>query len=356
MADVGGSGLPVVGDPVVGNEAAMAAALAMGRTARRRTSPNPWVGSVVVADGRIMGTGATQPPGGAHAERSALAQAGPASVGATLFTTLEPCDHQGRTGPCTEAILDSGVRRVVVGIEDPDPNVSSRGVARLRDAGLEVEVGVLGDEVAEDLTPYLRHRMTGRPHVVLKMAATLDGRTAAPDGTSRWITGPEARADVHSLRADSDAVVVGAGTVRADDPRLDVRDLPDGPASEGTLPDGSDVHQPRRVVLGSIPDGARVLPADEHHGEIGDLLDRLGAEGVLQVLVEGGAEVAGRFHRAGLVDRYVVYFAPALLGGDDGRALMAGPGVPTMSDVWRGRIASVIRLGDDVRMDVVPPR
>jgi len=305
---------------------------------------------VVVADGRIVGRGATEPPGGAHAERSALDEAGTAVADATLYTTLEPCDHEGRTGPCTEAVVAAGIRRVVVGVEDPDPNVSGRGVARLRDAGLEVVVGVLGDEVADDLTPYLHHRSTGRPFVVLKVAATLDGRTAAPDGTSRWITGAEARADVHRLRAESDVVVVGAGTVRADDPRLDVRDLPDGPVDPGSVP------QPRRIVLGSIPEDARVRPAEEHHGDLGDLLDRLGDEGVLQVLVEGGADVAGRFHRAGLVDRYVVYVAPAVLGGDDGRGLLAGAGAPTMVDVWRGRTVSVVRLGDDVRIDVVPHR
>jgi len=305
---------------------------------------------VVVADGRIVGRGATEPPGGAHAERSALDEAGTAVADATLYTTLEPCDHEGRTGPCTEAVVAAGIRRVVVGVEDPDPNVSGRGVARLRDAGLEVVVGVLGDEVADDLTPYLHHRSTGRPFVVLKVAATLDGRTAAPDGTSRWITGAEARADVHRLRAESDVVVVGAGTVRADDPRLDVRDLPDGPVDPGSVP------QPRRIVLGSIPEDARVRPAEEHHGDLGDLLDRLGDEGVLQVLVEGGADVAGRFHRAGLVGRYVVYVAPAVLGGDDGRGLLAGAGAPTMADVWRGRTASVVRLGDDVRIDVVPHR
>ncbi len=342
--------LPVVGDPADDDVRAMEAARAMGRTARFRTSPNPWVGSVVVVDGRIVGTGATEPPGGAHAERSALDQAGTSVAGATLYTTLEPCDHEGRTGPCTEAVVAAGIRRVVVGVEDPDPNVAGGGLARLRDAGLEVVVGVLGDDVADDLAPYLHHRSTGRPRVVLKMAATLDGRTAAPDGSSRWITGDGARADVHRLRAESDAVVVGAGTVRADDPRLDVRDLPDGWVDPGS------VRQPRRIVLGAIPDEARVRPAEEHHGDLGDLLDRLGGEGVLQVLVEGGADVAGRFHRAGLVDRYVVYVAPAVLGGDDGRGLLAGAGAPTMADVWRGRTASVARLGDDVRIDVVPNR
>ena len=296
----------------------------------------------MVLDGRIVGTGSTQPPGGSHAESVALEAAGPAAAGATLYTTLEPCDHHGRTAPCTDAVIGAGVARVVVGVGDPDPEVSGRGLDRLREAGLAVDVGVLADEVATQLAPYLHHRRTGRPYVVLKLAATLDGRIAAPDGTSRWITGAEARHDVHRLRAASDAVCVGAGTVRADDPRLDVRDMVD----EAAAP-------PRRVVLGAIPAGARVLPAEEYHGDLDGLLEALGSDGVLQLLVEGGADVAGRFHRAGLVDRYVVYLAPALLGGDDGRPLLAGPGVPTMADLRRGRFVAVEVLGDDLRLDLV---
>jgi diaminohydroxyphosphoribosylaminopyrimidine deaminase/5-amino-6-(5-phosphoribosylamino)uracil reductase len=339
-----------VTDEAVDDTAAMDAAITAAAAVRCRTSPNPWVGSVVVVEGRIVGIGATKPPGGAHAERTAMdegALAGGGSIaGGTVVTTLEPCDHEGRTGPCTDAIVAAGVARVVVAVEDPDPQVSGRGIARLRDAGLEVVVGVRAAEVAEQLTPYLHHRRTGRPLVILKMATTVDGRIAAPDGSSRWITGPEARADVHRMRAESDAVLVGSGTVRADDPRLDVRDWPEATAMGST--------DPRRIVLGAIPEGARVLPAEEHHGDLGVLLDRLGGEGVLQLLVEGGAEVAGRFHRQGLVDRVVAYVAPALLGGDDGRPLLAGAGVATMAEAWRGRFTDVRRLGDDLRLELVP--
>ena len=182
------------------------------------------------------------------------------------------------------------------------------------------------DEVAEQLAPYLKHRTTGQPWVVLKMAASLDGRTAAPDGTSRWITGEAARRDVHRLRAHSDAVLVGAGTVRADDPELTVR-----------LDDGTEREQPLRVVLGKAPAGAKVHPALELEGDLGDVLAELGRRGVLQLLVEGGATVAHDFHAAGLVDRYVLYLAPVLFGGDDGRPLFAGPGAGTIGDVWRGQ-------------------
>jgi diaminohydroxyphosphoribosylaminopyrimidine deaminase/5-amino-6-(5-phosphoribosylamino)uracil reductase len=216
----------------------------------------------------------------------------------------------------------------------------------LRESGIDVTVGVLQDEVTEQLRPYLHHRRTGRPWVVCKLAATLDGRIAAPDGTSKWITGPEARADAHRLRAESGAVVVGAGTVRADDPSLTVRDFVPGGEAPGQ---GFD---PVRIVLGEVGDEAHVQPARTHSGELEPLLEQLGSEGVLQVLVEGGAGVAGRFHRAGLVDEYVIYLAPAFLGGDDGRGLFSGPGATTMADVWRGRFVSVRQIGDDVRVIV----
>ena len=319
--------------------AAMARALELAASVRTTTSPNPWVGCVVEPGGF---EGATRPPGGPHAERVALEAAGAVARDATLVTTLEPCSHHGRTSPCVDAILAAGVRRVVVAIEDPDPQVSGSGIRALRQAGVEVEVGVGAEEARAQLAPYIKHRRTGRPWVVLKLAATLDGRTAAPDGSSRWITGPEARADAHRLRAESDAVLVGAGTVRADDPALTVR------------LDGYDGPQPLRVVLGTAPADAEVQPALEATGDLGRILDDLGGRGVLQLLVEGGAVVAQAFHAAGLVDRYVVYLAPALFGGDDARGLFAGSGAPTIDDVWRGRIVSVDRVGEDLRVEVSP--
>ncbi len=325
---------------VPGDEQAMAAALALAEGARARAHPNPWVGAVLRSvDGGVF-EGATAAPGGPHAEVAALAGAGGAARGSTIWSTLEPCAHHGRTPPCADALIAAGVSRVVVALEDPDPRVAGLGLQRLRDAGIDVVSGVGVEAATNQLAPYLKHRRTGRPWVVLKLAATLDGRTAAADGSSQWITGPEARADAHRLRAESDAVIVGAGTVRSDDPSLTVR-LAEGP-------------DPMRVVLGRAPVEAKVHPALELEGDLGAVLDRLGERGCVQVLVEGGAHVAGAFHRAGLVDRYVLYLAPRLLGGDDGRALFAGVGAATLADAWEGDIVEVSRLGPDLRVELAP--
>jgi diaminohydroxyphosphoribosylaminopyrimidine deaminase / 5-amino-6-(5-phosphoribosylamino)uracil reductase len=324
----------------------MRRAMAQAATVRSTTAPNPWVGCVVVPPGpgpagEASFEGATAPPGGPHAEVTALAAAGEAARGATLYVTLEPCAHHGRTPPCTDAIIAAGVSRVVIGIEDPDEQVAGRGIAALRAAGIEVTVGVAAEEVAEQLAPYRKHRTTGQPWVVLKMAASLDARTAAPDGTSRWITGEAARRDVHRLRSRSDAVLVGAGTVRSDDPELTVR-----------LEDGVDHRQPLRVVLGRAPATAKVQPALELSGDLHAVLTELGRRGVIQLLVEGGASVAHDFHAAGLVDRYVLYLAPVFFGGDDGRPIFAGPGAGTIGDVWKGKLVSVEQLGEDLRVEV----
>jgi diaminohydroxyphosphoribosylaminopyrimidine deaminase / 5-amino-6-(5-phosphoribosylamino)uracil reductase len=325
----------------------MGQALAAAAASRRRVAPRPWVGAVLVPAGEPGHpgfTGATDGRTGPHAEVVALAAAGDAARGGTLYVTLEPCSHHGLTSPCADAVIAAGVVRVVVALVDPDPQVAGQGIERLRAAGVEVVVGVGEAEATEQLAPYLHHRRTGRPYVVLKLASSIDGRTAAPDGTSQWITGEQARLDAHRLRADSDAILVGAGTVRADDPALTVR-LPEGER-------GPDDTEPLRVVLGRAPDGAAVHPCLELDGDLGAVLDELGSRGVLQLMIEGGATVAHAFHAAGLVDRYVVYLAPALFGGDDGRGLFTGPGASTIDDVWRGRIVSLRHLGDDLRFDL----
>jgi diaminohydroxyphosphoribosylaminopyrimidine deaminase / 5-amino-6-(5-phosphoribosylamino)uracil reductase len=319
------------------DDAAMRLAIEVAAQSRLWTAPNPWVGAVLLdAQRRVISTGRTQLPGGPHAEPMALREAGELAKGSTLVVTLEPCSHHGRTPPCADAVIEAGIARVVVAVRDPDVKVAGRGIQRLRDAGIEVIEGVGASLVEEQLKPYLHQRRTGRPFVVLKLAMTLDGRIAAPDGTSTWITGDEARRDVHQLRAECDAILVGAGTVRADDPSLTVR-----------MVEGRD---PSRFVLGHVAENAKVQPCVEVQGELTEVLDELGRRGHLQLLVEGGASVAGAFHRAGLVDQYSVYIAPALLGGDDGRPLFAGPGAPTMADLWRGSFRSVTHLGADIRV------
>src|SRR4051794_35853104 len=236
------------------DEQLMAQAAQLAERVRRRTPPNPWVGAVVVADGTIVGRGATEPPGQRHAEIVALDEAAGAARGAILYTTLEPCSHHGRTGPCVDAILAAGVARVVVAVEDPDLEVAGQGIARLRAGGVPVDVGVGSARVLDHLAPYLHHRRTGRAFCLVKTALTVDGRTAAADGSSQWITGPAARADAHALRADSQAVVVGAGTARADRPSLTVRDV-NPPVQDAPL----------RVVLdarGRVPATGPLFDAD----------------------------------------------------------------------------------------------
>lgn len=317
----------------------MRRALELSAAVRRRTPPNPWVGAVLVNENdSVIGEGATEAPGGHHAEVLALAQAGEAAKGATLYVTLEPCSHYGRTPPCVDAVIAAGVAKVVVGVLDPDERVAGQGVAALREAGIDVVV--LDDpSVRECLAPYLHQRATGRPFVVAKVAATLDGAIAMEDGTSQWITSPEARYDGHELRADSQVVIVGAGTVRSDNPTLTAR-------LEG------ETIEPRRIVLGSIPSDARVLPAESYSGDLGQLLDRLGGEGVLQVLLEGGPGVVGPAIAHGLVQRVVWYAAPAFAGLESARPALASLRTSTLNSLRRGRIVSVRTVGSDVRVEV----
>ena len=314
-------------------------AIEVAASVRMRTSPNPWVGCVIVTtDGQTF-TGATEAPGGRHAEIVALDAARSANArlqGATVYTTLEPCSHQGRTGPCTEALINAQIARVVSAITDPDSQVGGQGFQALRSNGINVEIGLCADLVNEQLRPYLHHRTTGRPYVILKMATTLDGQTAAADGTSQWITGEQARVAAHQLRAESDAIVVGARTVRTDNPSLTTR-LVDGPS-------------PQRIVLGSVAPDAKVHPCREWDQSLLELLDTLGAEGVLQVMVEGGATVAASFHRENLVNQYVMYIAPAFMGGNDGSPLFRGPGAASINELWRGSVRSMRMLDADIEI------
>lgn len=318
----------------------MSRAVHAGEKARFHAPPNPWVGAMVVTpNGVVIAEGHTQIPGESHAEIVALRRAGDAARGATLVVTLEPCCHVGRTGPCTDAISAAGITRVVVGTLDPDSRVAGAGVRALRGAGVDVEVGVEEAVVREQLAPYLWHRVTGRPYVVAKVASTLDGVVAMADGSSQWITGELARRDAHVLRAQSQAIIVGAGTVRRDDPQLTAR-----------LDDI--ILEPLRVVLGTAPEHAKVQPCLERSGELGHVLDELGGLDVLQVLIEGGPTTLSAFLDAGLVNRVVWYQAPAFAGGGGTLSALHALSTPTISALRRGRVVDVRRIGEDVRLDV----
>ena len=365
------------------DEAAMAEAVAQGERGRFTAAPNPWVGCVLVGPGGdVVGRGFHRRAGEPHAEVHALREAGERARGATAYVTLEPCSHHGRTPPCAPALVEAGLARVVVAVLDPDDRVAGRGVEILRSAGLAVDVGVGAEAAARSLAPYLHHRRTGRPLCLLKTAGSLDGRTAAADGTSQWITGPEARADAHRLRAQSGAVVVGAGTAVADRPTLTWRDL--------TFDDGLTPPQPLRVLFdasGRVPAagplfdpglaptlvltteaaappsrtawadaGATVEVVSGAPGGGVDLvaaLEALGRRGVLQAMVEGGAALHGSLLRAGLADRIVVYTGGAVLGAG-GAPLFRGPGPTTLAEASRWQLSAVRQVGGDARLDWEP--
>ncbi|MBN9112729.1 MAG: bifunctional diaminohydroxyphosphoribosylaminopyrimidine deaminase/5-amino-6-(5-phosphoribosylamino)uracil reductase RibD [Pseudonocardia sp.] len=323
----------------------MRLALAASACVHGTTSPNPPVGCVVLdADGIVVGVGATAPPGGPHAEVAALAEAGERARGGTAVVTLEPCSHHGRTPPCTDALRAAGVAAVHAAVADPNP-VAAGGAEILRAAGVTVTVGTLADQVAAGpLRAWLHTQRTGRPHVTWKFAATLDGRSAAADGTSRWITGPAARARVHALRATSDAVVVGTGTALADDPALTARD------ADGALL----ARQPLRVVAGlrDVAPGSHLDAPDVLHVRTHDpdeVLTALHTRGVVDVLLEGGPRLAGAFLAAGRVDRVLAHVAPALLGA--GTAALGDAGVGTIGEIMRLHVAHVELVGGDILID-----
>ena len=333
----------------VRDEELMRRATELARAARRHTAPWPAVGCVLTRAGEIVGEGATGPfPTGPHAEVAALREAGARALGATAYCTLEPCDHHGNTPPCTESLIEAGVTRVVVAVVDPDERVAGRGLARLRDAGVEVRSGVGTTGAERDLAPYLHHRRTGRAFVVAKVALSLDGRVAAADGTSQWITTDEARADAHELRADSQAIVVGSGTALADRPALTVRDVRVAPArmplrvlfdgrgrvpAEGPLFDialgPTFVVTTEQARAGSVDAwraaGAKVEsvgPGPTGRGvDLDAAFTLLGREGVLQALVEGGGALLGA------VVEPVVDEGPRFVVEFDGNPFLAAPGL-----------------------------
>ena len=353
----------------------MERALALAANGLGLAAPNPMVGAVVVAGDRIVGEGWHEGPGTPHAEVMALREAGERARGATLYTSLEPCSHQGRTPPCAPAVAKAGIASVVAAVRDPNPIVDGQGIRILREAGVRVDEGVLAGPAGRLIEGFAKHVTTGLPFVTLKMAASLDGKVAARDGTSRWITGPQAREDVHRLRAGSGAIVVGAGTVLADDPSLTVRlegyrgrpplrvavdaagrigrvaALFDGaaPTLVATVPgvDASTRQEWERA-------GAEVLTLDRTDEERGVslplLIEMLGKRDIQNVLIEGGPTLAWSAVEEGVVDRLVLYVAPKLIGGVTAPGILGGRGILTLADALPMDIVQTETLGSDLKV------
>ncbi|OBB65498.1 MULTISPECIES: bifunctional diaminohydroxyphosphoribosylaminopyrimidine deaminase/5-amino-6-(5-phosphoribosylamino)uracil reductase RibD [unclassified Mycobacterium] len=334
--------------PAGGLDAAMRLAIEQSNHVKGATYPNPPVGAVILdADGVVVGVGGTEPAGGDHAEVLALRRAGELAAGGTAVVTLEPCNHHGKTPPCVNALLEAKVGAVVYGVADPNP-IAAGGAARLAEAGVRVTSGVLADEVAGGpLREWLHKQRTGLPHLTWKYASSVDGRSAAADGTSQWISSEASRLDLHRRRAAADAIVVGTGTVLADDPALTAR-----------LPDGSLANrQPLRVVVGmrEMPPEAKVLNDDSRTMVIRthDPMEVIKAlSDRTDVLLEGGPTLAGAFLRAGAVNRILVYVAPMLLGGPV--SAVNDVGVPTIARALRWQFDGVDRVGPDLLLSLVP--
>lgn len=358
----------------------MARALALAREGLYSAAPNPRVGCVIARGEQLLGEGFHARTGGPHAEVEALAAAGDAARGATAYLGLEPCSHHGRTPPCTDALIAAGVGRVVAAIEDPNPRVAGQGFARLREAGIEVAAGLMAEEAGALNAGFIRRMAQGRPRVTVKLAASLDGRTAMASGESQWITGAAAREDVQRLRGESCAVLTGVGTVLADDPRMDLR--LDDALTRGRQPLrvvlDSELRTPAQArilappgralvcTLASQPGGAgarraleaagaevEALPAGSGGLDLRGLLERLAARECNEVLVEAGPVLAGAVVAAGLADRLVIYLAPALMG-PDARGMFALPGLTRMSERLQWRFSEVRSVGEDLRITAEP--
>jgi len=354
----------------------MAQALRLARKGLGYTSPNPAVGAVLVRDGHVVGRGYHEQFGGPHAEVMALAQAGPGARGATLYVTLEPCCHQGKTPPCTRALLEAGVERVYYGMTDPDPQVAGRGVAELAAGGVKVVTGPLRGKVERFYEAYAKQRRTGKPFLTLKMALSLDGKIATRTGKSRWITGERARGYTRRLRGRADAVMVGVGTILADDPALTTR-LPKGRGRDAAavIVDSYARTPPEAAVFNRQPGapvyvattaaaeparpkrlearGARIVCCQAQQGrvDLADLLARLGQMGMLHVICEGGGTLAASLLEAGLVDKVLFVLAPKLIGGKDAPTPVEGTGVAALSEALDLRDLRVRRLGSDLLVE-----
>ena len=355
----------------------MEEALTLARKALGHVSPNPAVGAVVVKDGQIVGRGFTQPPGGPHAEVVALQEAGSDATGAAMHVTLEPHPHQGRTPPCTEAIIQAGIAEVHIATLDPNPNVNGKGIVALEAAGVRVTVGSHEHEARQVIEAFAKHVTTSRPFVVAKFAMSLDGKIATSTGESRWISGPEMLHEVHRLRAECDAIMVGIQTVLQDDPQLTVRDVSEPPE-----------HQPLRVVVdsrGRMPATARMLsepgetlvavaegnantypllagagaevtplPGDDGRVDLRALLEHLGRRDITSILVEGGSTLLGALFDLGVVDKVVGCVSPVVIGGSEAPTPVGGQGAPHLANALRLRDVSVATVGVDVMITGYP--
>lgn len=363
---------------VAADQRHMQTALGLGRRGHGRVWPNPSVGCVLVSGGNVVGRGWTQDGGRPHAETVALAQAGALARGATAYVTLEPCSHEGQTGPCAQALIDAGVARVVAALEDPDTRVSGRGFAMLKAAGIDVQVGVCAEDAWHDLAGFLIRTEQGRPMLTLKLASSFDGRIATGSGQSQWITGPDARRAVHMMRARHDAVMIGAGTARQDNPSLTVRDLGvtrqpvrvvisrrlDLPLMSKLAHSAADI--PLWICHGRDADpqlqdtwsglGARLLPCDARAGHLDmtHALSALAEEGLTRVFCEGGGQLAASLLDAGLVDR-LVGFTAGLGIGAEGLPSLGALGLGSLAQAPRFDLRHVRRVGADVMHEWVSP-
>jgi diaminohydroxyphosphoribosylaminopyrimidine deaminase/5-amino-6-(5-phosphoribosylamino)uracil reductase len=357
----------------------MRQALRLARRGAGKTSPNPAVGCVIVKDGVIVGQGWHKKAGTPHAEVHALAQAGKRACGADVYVTLEPCSHHGRTPPCAEALIEASVASVQIGMRDPNPLVSGRGMELLRSAGIQVRCGILEHECIRLNEPFIKHVTSGMPFVILKSAMTLDGKTATSTGESKWITNDKSRRYVHRLRSMVDAVMVGVGTVLADDPHLTCR-LPGNNRNpvrvivDSTLrtPLDSNVlsrEQSGTTILATIENnpsliasyeerGAKVMVCSERDGrvELMDMMQRLGSLGIQSLLLEGGSFLASSALHDGLIDKFLLFYAPKFLGGEDGFGLFAGKGVDSMEGALPLKDISVRHFGDDIMVEAYPEK
>jgi len=355
------------------HEQHMRRALYLARKAEGQTSPNPMVGAMVVKSGKVIAEGYHKKAGLPHAEIVALRKAGSKAKGATLYVSLEPCCHQGRTPPCTEAIVAAGIKRVVVGVRDPNPLVCGKGTRHLKKNGIEVVAGVLKRDCERLNETFIKYIRTGRPWVILKSALSLDGKIATRTGDSQWITGPKAREYAHRIRNNVDAILVGAGTVCADDPRLTVR-LKKGEVRNPVrvIVDGkysvpisarvfSNARRERVVyaTLGGLPVarknklqkmGVEILVVKRKKGrvDLAQLMDELGAMEITSVMIEGGAEISGNVFDEKLVDKLIYFVAPKIIGGKDALGAVGGQGIDRLKEALQIKGMTVARLGDDL--------